>query len=231
MKRNFWIGLLAGGVIAYVLLMIFTSGLLIGCISSVALAAIGYFSVVQVIAYNEQQKALKEAEQERIAIESKEKDEYTKCTNEIDEIVRDYPYLAAYRNRVTDQFKDFNSKERGLRKIIDYNNNNSEVFITSKSDAVRQYLMRNLKRFVKSMIAYSLTNKIDEPVEQIKPLDDILEANQKLIDWYDKLIIEVARMHDNFNEEDADLQSLVENLKELRIANEGDDDLDDNPFN
>ena len=151
--------------------------------------------------------------------------------NEIEEIVYDYRYLSPYRDRIIKQFEDFNSKEKGLRKIIDYNNNNSEAFITSKSNSVREYLLRNLKRFTKCMLAYSVTHKKNEEATNVKALDDILDASQELIDWYDKLIIEVARMHDNFNEDDADLQSLVDNLKQLRLANETEDDGDDDPFN
>ena len=91
--------------------------------------------------------------------------------------------------------------------------------------------MRNLKRFVKCMVAYSVTRKNEDYTGSVKSLDDILNANQELIDWYDKLIIEVARMHDNFNEDDADLQSLIENLQQLRMANEVSEDDDDDPFN
>ena len=231
MKKNVWIGILGVGTVIYVLLQILTSIPLIGYIGSVVLAALGFKAVVEVLEYKEQQKALLESEAERLQLEAKKSDEYDRCINEIEEIVYDYPYLRPYRDRILRQFEDFNSKEKGLRKIIDYNNNNSEAFITSKSNSVREYLLRNLKRFTKCLLAYSVTHKKNEETTNIKALDDILDASQELIDWYDKLIIEVARMHDNFNEDDADLQSLVDNLKQLRLANEAEEDDDDDPFN
>ena len=230
-KRNVWIGILGVGTVIYIVLQILTTIPIIGYIGAVALAALGFKAVVEVLEYKEQQKALLESEAERLQLEAKKSDEYDRCMNEIEEIVYDYPYLRPYRDRILRQFDDFNSKEKGLRKIIDYNNNNSEVFITSKSNAVREYLLRNLKRFTKCMLAYSVTHKKTEESTNVKALDDILDASQELIDWYDKLIIEVARMHDNFNEDDADLQSLVDNLKQLRLANEAEEDDDDDPFN
>lgn len=231
MKKNIWIGILAVGTVIYILLQILTSIPLIGYIGAVLLAGLGFKAVVEYLGYKEQQKALLESEAERLQLEAKKSSEYDRCIKEVEEIVYDYPNLRPYRDSIIKQFDDFNSKEKGLRKIIDYNNNNSEAFITSKSNAVREYLVRNLKRFVKCMLAYSVTSKKTEEVTSIKPLDDILDASQELIDWYDKLIIEVARMHDNFNEDDADLQSLVDNLKQLRLANESEGDLDDDPFN
>ncbi len=230
-KRNVWIGILGVGTVIYIVLQILTTIPIIGYIGAVALAALGFKAVVEVLEYKEQQKALLESEAERLQLEAKKSDEYDRCMNEIEEIVYDYHYLRPYRDRIIRQFEDFNSKEKGLRKIIDYNNNNSEAFITSKSNAVREYLLRNLKRFTKCMLAYSVTNKKVEEPTNVKALDDILDASQELIDWYDKLIIEVARMHDNFNEDDADLQSLVDNLKQLRLANEAEEDNDDDPFN
>ncbi|MBQ6860890.1 MAG: hypothetical protein IJO08_04520 [Clostridia bacterium] len=231
MKKNVWIGILGVGTVIYIVLQILTSIPVIGYIGAVVLAALGFKTVVEVLEYKEQQKALLESEAERLQLEAKKSDEYDRCMNEIEEIVYDYRYLSPYRDRIIKQFEDFNSKEKGLRKIIDYNNNNSEAFITSKSNSVREYLLRNLKRFTKCMLAYSVTHKKNEEATNVKALDDILDASQELIDWYDKLIIEVARMHDNFNEDDADLQSLVDNLKQLRLANETEDDGDDDPFN
>ena len=231
MKKNVWIGILAGGTVIYIALQILTSIPIIGYIGSVVLAGVGFMTVVKVMEEKERQKAELEAEAERLHLESKKADEYDRCIKEIEDIVYDCSYLRPYYTKVVDQFKDFNSKEKVLRKIIDYNNNNSEAFITSKSNAVREYLLRNLKRFTKCMVAYSVTRKSNDYSGSVKSLDDILQANQELIDWYDKLIIEVARMHDNFNEEDADLQSLIENLQQLRMANEVDDDDDDDPFN
>lgn len=229
MKKKVWIGILIGGTVIYVLLQIMTSIPLIGYIGSLALAAFGFMTVVSVIEDKERKKAELEAEAEKLHIESKKADEYDRCINEIKGIVCEHSYLSPYQDKIVSQFKDFNNKEKGLRKIIDYNNNNSEAFITSKSNAVREYLLRNLKRFTKCMVAYSVTRKEGDCTGSVKSLDDILNANQDLIDWYDKLIIEVARMHDNFNEEDADLQSLIENLQQLRMANEAEDYED--PFN
>lgn len=231
MKKNVWIGILAGGTVIYVLLQIMTSIPLIGYIGSVALAGVGFMTVVSVLEDKERKKAELEAEAEKLQLESKKADEYDRCIREIEDIVSESPHLRPYYDKVVGQFKDFNSKEKGLRKIIDYNNNNSEAFITSKSNNVREYLLRNLKRFVKCMLAYSVTSKNKQYSGSVKSLDDILNANQELIDWYDKLIIEVARMHDNFNEDDADLQSLIENLQQLRMANEAGEDDDDDPFN
>ena len=231
MKKNVWIGILAGGTVIYILLQILTSIPLLGYIGSIALAGVGFMTAVSVMEDKERKKAELEAEAEKLHLESKKADEYDRCIREIEDIVYDRPYLRPYYEKIVDQFKDFNSKEKGLRKIIDYNNNNSEAFITSKSNAVREYLLRNLKRFTKCLVAYSVTRKEADYNGSVKSLDDILAANQELIDWYDKLIIEVARMHDNFNEDDADLQSLIENLQQLRMANEAGDDTDDDPFN
>ena len=93
MKKNVWISILAGGTIIYAVLQIMTSIPLIGYIGSVALAGVGFMTVVSVLEDKERKKAEIEAEAERLHLESKKADEYERCIKEIEDIVYECSYL------------------------------------------------------------------------------------------------------------------------------------------
>lgn len=136
------------------------------------------------------------------------------------------PEYADVINRFNFQIESFFKKEEALMSLIALNNGKAQEFLVAKNNDVQLFLMKNLKKLIKRLIAYSAktvrnrTNSIEEDAG----ISEILNTNAEMIDLYDQLLDEVAKMGDDFNMEDPALQSVIENLQILRAGAEDDSD-------
>ncbi len=175
----------------------------------------------------------KTEEEDRInSIISKELAEIEACNVRLREIEKAHPEYSHAIRKIKAQFKSFFEKEKALTMLIKLNNGASETFLMSKNSDVRRSLLKNMKKFIKRLIAYSVKSDRDYSngnVEEDADVSVILENNSKMITIYDELLDEVARMGDDFNLEDPGLQNVIENLQLLRVGAEDeiDDDEDD----
>lgn len=116
------------------------------------------------------------------------------------------------------QINSFTAKEEALMSLIELNDGKSQEFLTARNNDVQLFLIKNLKKFVKRLIAYNAKTKKNRSnhIEEETGVQEILDQNNELIDLYDKLLDEVARMGDDFDIHDPGLQSVIENLQILR---------------
>lgn len=120
------------------------------------------------------------------------------------------------------QMNSFTTKEEALMSLIELNDGKSQEFLMARNNDVQVFLIKNLKKFVKRLIAYNAKTKKNrsENIEEETGVQEILAQNNELIDLYDKLLDEVARMGDDFDIHDPGLQSVIENLQILRNGEE-----------
>ena len=126
------------------------------------------------------------------------------------------------------QISVFNRKSDALKVIMGLNEGSCSGVLAKNSLDVYETLVENYRRISKRIVAYETT----ENEEIQREISKILEANEKLLDLYNRLIEEVSRMGDNLNEQDESLQNLISNMQELRRSNGGEEDstTDDDPF-
>lgn len=130
-------------------------------------------------------------------------------------------------DRAERQLEKFFKKEKALHTIIGLNEGGCSTTLIKNSLDVYETLVENYRRMSKRIVAYAATNNADIKVE----IERFIEANDNLLNLYNRLIDEVSRMGDNINEQDEALQSLINNLQELRQSNEGnDDESSEEPF-
>ena len=125
------------------------------------------------------------------------------------------------------QIDSFFKKEEALMRLISLNNGKAQEFLISRNNDVQIFLMKNLKKLVKRLIAHSAKTAKNRSgsIDEDSGITEILDNNTELIDRYDQLLDEVARMGDDFNIEDPGLQSVIESLQALRVGAE--DETDD----
>lgn len=136
------------------------------------------------------------------------------------------PDFAGVINQFIRQIDAFSKKAEALMNLIDINNGKAKEFLIARNNDVQLFLIRNLKKFVKRLIVYNAKTKKNRSgsIEEEATVQEILQNNNELIDLYDHLLDEVARMGDDFNLQDPGLQSVIESLQQLRA---GSDDMDD----
>ena len=129
-------------------------------------------------------------------------------------------------NRFIVQIESFFKKEEALMSLIALNNGKAQEFLVAKNNDVQLFLIKNLKKLIKRLIAYSAktTRNRTNSIEEDAGISEILNTNAEMIDLYDQLLDEVAKMGDDFNMEDPALQSVIENLQILRAGTEDDTD-------
>lgn len=151
-----------------------------------------------------------------------EDDKFETYMASLEEIQKTNPNFKAIIGKFVYQIKSFSTKEEALMSLIDLNNGKSENFLMGRNADVQQFLIKNLKKFVKRLIVYNAKNERNRngSVENDEIINEIFLENRKLIDLYDQLLDEVSRMGDDFNISDPGLQNVIENLQTLRNANE-----------
>ena len=114
-------------------------------------------------------------------------------------------------------------------RLISLNNGKAQEFLVSRNNDVQNFLMKNLKKLVKRLIAHSAKTAKNRSgsIDEDSGITEILDNNTELIDRYDQLLDEVARMGDDFNIEDPGLQSVIESLQALRVGAEDETDDDE----
>ncbi|MBO5179020.1 MAG: hypothetical protein J6B87_01560 [Clostridia bacterium] len=127
------------------------------------------------------------------------------------------------------QIDSFFKKEEALMRLISLNNGKAQEFLVSRNNDVQNFLMKNLKKLVKRLIAHSAKTAKNRSgsIDEDSGITEILDNNTELIDRYDQLLDEVARMGDDFNIEDPGLQSVIESLQALRVGAEDETDDDE----
>lgn len=137
------------------------------------------------------------------------------------------PEYAGVIDNFINQLDSFFKKEEALMRLISLNDGKAQAFLTSRNNDVQVFLMKNLKKLVKRLIAYSAKTAKNRSgdISEDADIAEILKNNSELIDHYDRLLDEVSKMGDDFNIEDSGLQSVIESLQALRVGS--DDDQDD----
>lgn len=121
------------------------------------------------------------------------------------------------------------SKEKALFNLIDLNDGKAKKYLADKNKDVRLFIIKNLKKFVKILIAYnakSARNRSTSIIEE-KGVKELLSQNAEMINLYDQLLDEVARMGNDFDSQDPGLQCVIDNLQRLRNEDEEDPDEED----
>jgi len=128
---------------------------------------------------------------------------------------------------VLDKVDNFFAKEDALNKIINLNGDKAKSFLEEKNIATQGFIASNLKKLIKALIAYNAQSVRNRPrkFSDSKVVKDILNCIDEISNTYDKLLDEVAKMGDDFNPEDPGLKDLVENLQEIRNANNIEEDI------
>lgn len=132
-----------------------------------------------------------------------------------------------YVDKAYDQIDIFSKKVSALQTIVGLNGDGFSTTLTNNSLDVADTLVENYRRICKRVIAYQTTHN----KSVLKEIESILQTNKDLLLLYNRLIEEVSRMGDEFNEQDEGLQTLISNLQALRNNNESEDDENDDPFN
>lgn len=132
------------------------------------------------------------------------------------------PEFASIIDTFVHQINSFTTKEEALMSLIELNDGKSQEFLMARNNDVQVFLIKNLKKFVKRLIAYNAKTKKNrsDNIEEEIGVQEIVNQNNELIDLYDKLLDEVARMGDDFDIHDPGLQSVIENLQILRNGEE-----------
>lgn len=143
-------------------------------------------------------------------------------------IKRSNPGYAYVIDTFVGQIEAFFKKEEALMRLISLNNGKAQEFLVSRNNDVQIFILKNLKKLVKRLIAHSAKTEKNRSVniDEESGIAEILNNNSELIDRYDQLLDEVSKMGDDFNIEDPGLQSVIESLQALRAGSE-DDDTDD----
>lgn len=136
------------------------------------------------------------------------------------------PEFAEVINQFIYQIDSFSQKAEALMNLIDINNGKAKEFLIARNNDVQLFLIRNLKKFVKRLIVYNAKTRKNRSgsIEEEAAIQEILRNNNELIDLYDHLLDEVARMGDDFNLQDPGLQNVIESLQQLRA---GSDEVED----
>lgn len=144
--------------------------------------------------------------------------------HELEKMKKGNPEFANVINHFKHQINSFSRKEDALLKLIELNDDNSKTFLMDRNKDVQIFLIKNLKKFVKCLIVYNAKTKKNRSgsIENDTGISEIFDKNDELIDLYDKLLEEVARMGDDFDLQDPGLQSVIANLQSIRGANEDD---------
>lgn len=192
------------------------------------LITIFFLGISAIIHYNAYTKIQDEKEvvEELNNMLQSEEPQFENYMMQLNTIRKNNPDFAYVINTFISQIEDFVIKERALFNLIEINDGKAKEFLISKNNDVQLFLVRNLKKLVKQLIAYSAKTKKNrsESIEKEKGIAEILSNNSELIDLYDKLLDEVARMGDDFNLDDPGLQSVIESLQDLRTVTEDSED-------
>ncbi len=193
---------------------------------AITILFLGLSATVHYMAYTK----IKDEEEETIeqlnSILQSEEYQFETYMTQLKNIKKNNPDFAHVINTFVAQIDAFVKKEEALMNLIELNNGKAKEFLVSRNNDVQLFLVKNLKKLVKRLIAYSAKTRKNrsESIENEKGVAEILSNNSELIDLYDKLLDEVARMGDDFDLDDPGLQSVIESLQDLRVETEDDSD-------
>lgn len=126
-----------------------------------------------------------------------------------------------------DKMSAFSRKESALKELIYLNGDKYKDFLNQQNESAQTFLAANLKKLVKSLIAYdakSYKNRAED-ISNEESVQQVLTSVNELIDRYDDLLEEVKRVGDDFNPEAPGIKYAIENLQQLRVGTE--DELSD----
>ena len=214
--------LLVADIILFVLAVIFFKVFILGGILTAFAFGLGVYIFLNCRTIRKEvkhQESIPKEELRRMAID--EKLRKAKQTVENTEAFRN-----SYVEAANKQIAVFRRKEAALNTIIGLNEDGCSTTLTNNSLDVYDTIVENYRRMSKRMLAYETTHNEEIQEEVAK----ILATNEELLELYNRLIEEVSRMGDDFNEQDEELQSLITNLQTLRKNNEAEADGNDDPF-
>ena len=156
-----------------------------------------------------------------------EESQFDTYMTQLKNIKKTHPEYTGVVNSFVSQIEAFFKKEEALMRLISLNNGKAQEFLVSRNNDVQIFLLKNLKKLVKRLIAHSAKTEKNRSgnIDEENGIGEILSNNSELIDRYDQLLDEVSKMGDDFNIEDPGLQSVIESLQALRAGSE--DDADD----
>lgn len=192
----------------------------------VTILVIGASAVAHYLAYTKIPDENADTVAQLNSILQSEDSQFDTYMSQLKGIKKSNPEYAHVIDYFTHQIDSFFKKEEALMRLISLNNGKAQEFLISRNKDVQIFLMKNLKKLVKRLIAHSAKtakNRSDS-IDEDKGITEILDNNTELIDRYDQLLDEVAKMGDDFNIEDPGLQSVIESLQALRVGAEDESD-------
>lgn len=192
----------------------------------VTILVIGVSAVAHYLAYTKIHDENAETVAQLNSILQSEESQFDTYMAQLKSIKKSNPAYAYVIDSFVGQIEAFFKKEEALMRLISLNNGKAQEFLISRNNDVQIFLMKNLKKLVKRLIAHSAKtakNRSDD-IGEDTGIAEILNNNSELIDRYDQLLDEVAKMGDDFNIEDPGLQSVIESLQALRVGAEDESD-------
>lgn len=157
-------------------------------------------------------------------ISQKEDLKLTTYRKEIERIARENPTFKSVVQTFITQIDSLLEKEEALFNLIDLNDGKAKNYLADKNNDVQIFIVKNLKKFIKILIVYNAKTDRNRSlrIEEEKSVQEIFSQNREMIDLYDQLLDEVARMGNDFDSQDPGLKYVIDNLQRLRNDNEKD---------
>lgn len=182
--------------------------------------------VIHCIAYSNMPEDVTDSAEQINNLSGDASEQFATYRTELRSLKKENPDFASVINLFMKQIDSFSTKREALEDLIRLNDDKAKAFLTDRNNDVHRFLVKNLKKFVKRLIAYNAKSKQNRSssIEEENGVREIISQNNELINLYDQLLDEVARMGDDFDIQDPGLQSVIENLQSLRSSEEDESD-------